>query len=162
MIGKIYGIFDSSYTDVALIRTQDGLCYEVALKNTEIDKLEPNHNVCFYIKQIFKEDSVILYGFSTFEEKCWFESLTKLDGLGPRTALAILSTFSVDSIHSAIVLKNDEFFIAVPGIGKKIASRIINEMQTSLSKINAKILSHKNLEFNETCKEVKKLSLIHI
>lgn len=147
MLAKITGIIDfigqdAIYVFIPAVSAIDkfGISYEINIKSSDISMMHIGMQVSFFIKQITKEDGSTLYGFLSLSDKIWFECLIKLDGLGPRTALAILSAFKIDQIRLAIVSKDENFFTAVSGIGKKIASRIVNEMQTQLSKIDERIL----------------------
>ena len=82
----------------------------------------------------------MLYGFISFIDKCWFEELIKLSGLGPKIALAILSFYSCENIENAIMTDNCDFFSAVSGIGGKLANRIPNEMRKNIEKIHEKVI----------------------
>ena len=93
-----------------------------------------------FIKEIIKEDDDTLYGFTSFEEKCWFEELIKLSGLGPKIALNILSTYSCEEITEAIFSNNCEFFSSISGIGAKLANRLPVEMKKQIEKINQKVM----------------------
>ncbi len=150
MIGKITGIFSGYYGNIALIDVCFGECkvgYEILMKSSDIVGLENRKTVTVYIKEIVKEDDYFLYGFLDFKEKCWFEELIKLSGLGPKSALAILSAYSCDDISNAIIMNDCNFFESVSGIGSKIANRIPKEMNKNLDKINERIFNFSN--FNE-------------
>ncbi len=78
---------------------------------------------------IVREDSLTLYGFSTITEREMFEKLITVSGVGPRMALNILGTMSLDRLHSAIAGGQAEAFTRVPGVGKKTAEKIIFELK---------------------------------
>lgn len=148
MIGKITGIFSGYYNNTAIIDVHfnDGSCigYEVLMKNNDIVAIKDEELVTLYIKEIIKEDDDVLYGFLNFEDKCWFEELIKLSGLGPKSALAILTTYSCENILMAITSNDCSFFSSVSGIGSKLANRIPNEMLKNIDKINEKIINFNN------------------
>lgn len=147
MIGKLTGIFNGYYNNIAIIDIQHGECcigYEVLMKTSDIFCLKQNELATLYIKEIIKEDDDVLYGFLNFEDKCWFEELIKLSGLGPKGALAILSTYSVIDITNAILSNNCVFFSSVSGIGAKLANRIPKEMEKSIEKIREKLATFYN------------------
>ncbi len=88
-----------------------------------------------------KEDSLTLYGFYTLEEKILFEMLIEVSGIGPRTAIGILSGISVSEFRSLILNKNHARLTAIPGIGKKTAERLVLELYDKISKNSFKSAS---------------------
>jgi holliday junction DNA helicase RuvA len=85
-----------------------------------------------------REDQLTLYGFSSQQELKFFQLVTSVSGIGPRAALTMLSTSTVDSLQSAIVREDAAFLSKVPGIGKKTAARIILELK---NKVEAPVLA---------------------
>jgi holliday junction DNA helicase RuvA len=86
--------------------------------------------VRLYIHDVYREDDQALYGFSTREERDFFRLLVeKVSGIGPRTALALLSKLSVASIASAVAAGDVALLSKTPGIGKKTAERIVIELR---------------------------------
>ncbi len=79
-----------------------------------------------------REDNATLYGFATPEELLLFQTLTTVSGVGPKLALAMLSVMSVEKLTMAIVTGSAELLSEVPGIGKKMASRLILELKGKL------------------------------
>ncbi|MCU0475543.1 MAG: Holliday junction branch migration protein RuvA [Anaerolineae bacterium] len=82
---------------------------------------------------IVREDSMTLYGFTTAAERDLFELLLTVSGVGPKVALAILSTLSSDSLRNAVVADRPEILTRVPGIGKKTAQKILFELKDKLA-----------------------------
>ncbi len=76
-----------------------------------------------------REDVLALYGFSTFEELALFQTLTGVSGVGPKLGLAMLSSLKVDQIVAAVASGDVELLTTVPGIGKKIAGRLLLELK---------------------------------
>ena len=139
MIGKISGLISLIYQDSILINVgnqNSTIDYEISVCSSLLQKYKNNDQISLFIKYIQKEDSVVMYGFEFLEEKLWFEELIKVDGLGPRTALSIMSSFSINEIKNAILLHEDNLFIKISGIGKKIASRIVVDMQKAPQRID--------------------------
>lgn len=146
MIGKLTGRVAGQYGEIIIIEVvteTSAVGYEVVMKAGEVCTFAPGETVSVFIKEIIKEDDNTLYGFTSFEEKCWFEELIKLSGLGPKIALNILSTYSCEEITEAIFSNNCEFFSSISGIGSKLANRIPVEMKKQIEKINQKVM-----EFN--------------
>ena len=142
MIGKIIGVYRGHYGNTAIIDARSGdnaIGYEIQMKGSDISLLTDGEKCELFVKEIIKEDDDVLYGFISFEDKCWFEEFIKLSGLGPKIALSILSTFDCSSIKEAILLNNCDFFSSISGIGGKLANRIPNEMRKTIDKINEKL-----------------------
>lgn len=73
-----------------------------------------------------------LFGFKTWEEKLWFKTLMSVSGIGPKAALSILASASLDEVLSALQKNDADFFTSIPGIGKKTANRIIVELRDTI------------------------------
>ncbi|MFI5238003.1 MAG: Holliday junction branch migration protein RuvA, partial [Ignavibacteriales bacterium] len=82
-----------------------------------------------------KEDSITLFGFYSEAEKEMFELLISINGVGPKSALSLLSGISTDDLKQAIITNNIERMIAVPGIGRKTAERLILELKNKVRDI---------------------------
>jgi Holliday junction DNA helicase RuvA len=82
---------------------------------------------------IVREDSMTLYGFTSAPERDLFDLLLTISGVGPKVALAILSTLSGDSLRNAVVADRPEILTRVPGIGKKTAQKILFELKDKLT-----------------------------
>lgn len=142
MISKIKGIVEAKEQDCVHLQIANGITYEIKITKADFDLLSIDQDVIFYIHEIIKEDDNTLYGFLKLESKIWFQFLLKIDGLGPRTAIAILSNFAISEIKKSILNKDELYFLNISGIGKKISSRIVNEMSNNLQKIDLKIQSY--------------------
>jgi holliday junction DNA helicase RuvA len=81
---------------------------------------------------IVREDALTLYGFTTMAERDLFELITSVSGIGPRLGLAILSHMSLDRLRQAVLNKQPELLTRVPGIGKKLAEKIVFELRDKL------------------------------
>lgn len=152
MIAKLTGRIAGYYGNIVILDIESNNCsigYELNCKTSDIALLHQGENITFYIKEIIKEDDDALYGFLSFEDKCWFEEFIKISGLGPKTALAILSNYSCEAITEAILTNNCEFFSSISGIGGKIANRIPIEMKKVVEKINQKVLSFSTFSNND-------------
>jgi Holliday junction DNA helicase RuvA len=78
---------------------------------------------------VVREDAQILYGFGSSEERAAFRQLIKISGVGPRTALGVLSGMSVSELAQAITLQEAGRLVKIPGIGKKTAERLLLELK---------------------------------
>ena len=90
-----------------------------------------------------KEDSISLFGFFREAEKDMFEILISVSGVGPKSALGLLSGISVENLKHAIIEENVSRIVAVPGIGRKTAERLILELKSKVGKIeDSEVAAH--------------------
>jgi len=85
--------------------------------------------VTFYVAEVIREDSFTLFGFLRVEERDLFLKLSSISGIGPKTALGLISHLGIDSFYEAVLLNNAQVLHKVPGIGKKTAERLILDMK---------------------------------
>lgn len=81
---------------------------------------------------VVREDALVLYGFETLEQRALFETLISVSGVGPRIALALLSATTPEEIRLAVARNDTARFVKVPGIGKKMAERLVLELKSKL------------------------------
>jgi Holliday junction DNA helicase RuvA len=91
-------------------------------------------NVHLHTHLYVREDIIALYGFASADELALFQNFISVSGIGPRAALAFLSTLNVEQLASAIVSGNVDLLTQVPGIGKKMAGRVVLELKSKLEK----------------------------
>ncbi|MDE2777378.1 MAG: Holliday junction branch migration protein RuvA [Chloroflexota bacterium] len=130
MIATIEGQLASKAADHILV-TVGGVGIEVSAPFSTIEKLNSDR-VFLYTRLVVREDSLTLYGFATTGERELFDAFLKISGIGPRLAVAILSTMSVENIHNAVRNDRPELISRVPGIGKKTAQKIVLELQDKI------------------------------
>lgn len=135
MIATLQGILSDKQTTSVIVEV-GGLGYEVFVPLTTLWKLpDVGQSVTLYTQLIIREDAHTLYGFKQLVDKQFFVQLIRVNGIGPKVALAILSGLTVDECHQAIISQNTQAFIAVPGIGKKTAERLMIELQDKVPKL---------------------------
>lgn len=117
------------------ILTNSGVGYEVQIDKNQIDNLKVNQDINLYIYTHVKEDAFDLYGFLERSEKIMFEQLTSISGIGPRSALQILSLSGSKVLYENVVKNNVAYLTQISGIGKKIAEKIVLELKDKLPKI---------------------------
>jgi len=133
MIGRLYGKILEKQPPYLLLDV-NGVGYEVSASMTTFYQLpELDKPVVLYTHLVVREDAHVLYGFSTQQERTFFKSLIKINGVGPKLALAILSGISGEEFVLAV--QNDDItrLTRLPGIGKKTAERLIVEMRDKIS-----------------------------
>lgn len=87
------------------------------------------------IEMVVREDAMLLYGFASDKEKSLFRLLVKVNGIGPKLALAVLSSLSVDAFVQAVREKNANLLTKIPGVGKKTAERMVLELASAVDAI---------------------------
>lgn len=137
MIGYLKGRLLSTETDSCLIDV-GGVGYEFHASNQTIDDLVSKKTVdtVIWVYTHVREDALILFGFSTKEEKALFLSLLKVNGVGPKMAQSILSGASIESLHEMIEAGNAKGLSALPKVGKKTAEQIILTLQGKLVRVD--------------------------
>ncbi len=128
MIGKLRGKIDSIFEDY-LILDVNGVGYRVSCSSKTLSSIEVGAEISLVIQTIVREDAIILFGFLSNNEKNWFETLCKVNGIGSKVALKIMGTLTTQEILTAIDSEDAKMFCRAPGIGQKIASRIIVELK---------------------------------
>ena len=134
MIGFLSGIVKSARGQQAVI-VVGGVGYLVSVPASHT--LVIGQTTDLFIHTHVREDTLALYGFKDEASLNLFENLISVSGVGPKSALAIVSVGSAEVIKKAIESTNLNFFTAVPGIGKKSAQKIIIELKPKLTRIEA-------------------------
>lgn len=130
MIASLQGQAAGIYPD-HLVIVVNGVGYKVFVpRNTVI--VNEGDEVYVHTEMIVREDSITLYGFNTTAERDIFDRLIMVSGVGPKLALAILGTLSIDHLRNAVASGQPELLTRVPGIGKKMAEKIVFEMKDKL------------------------------
>ena len=111
-----------------------GVGYGLNVTLNTLSCIKPGERTKLYVSEIVKEDAFDLYGFYTKSEKRCFEMLISVSGIGPKAALSILSANTPEGLALAIMNNNEKALTIAPGIGKKIAQRVILELKDKISK----------------------------
>jgi Holliday junction DNA helicase RuvA len=134
MIAGLDGTLEQINTDSAIIRV-GGVSFQVYTPASTLGKLgSMGDRVRLHTHLHWKEDSTALYGFATSQELDLFKMLIAVSGVGPKSALSVLSTLKPDDLVSAILGSNADLIAQAPGIGKKTASRVILDLKEKLEK----------------------------
>ncbi len=155
MIYAIRGnVFDKNEGKIA-IETDCGVVYEIAVSLITFSKLDKNEKILLLITEIIKENEYSLYGFLETDEKKLFDSLIKINGIGPKAALGIISTLTPEEFVNAVKSQDINTLKKVPGIGPKSAKRIIMEMgeyelQNENFELTQAIIALENLGFKKS------------
>jgi holliday junction DNA helicase RuvA len=132
MIGRISGSLAHKAPPLVLVDVH-GVGYEISVPMSTFFSL-PNigDSVVLLTHFVVREDAQILFGFLTAQERATFVELVKISGVGPRTALSILSGLSVVELAQAVTQQDVARLVKVPGIGKKTAERLLLELKGKL------------------------------
>ena len=132
MIGRITGTLAEKSPPQLLIDV-NGVGYEVDVPMSTFYNLPAQGQpVVLLTHFVVREDAQVLFGFLTHDERSTFRLLVKISGVGPRTALSILSGLSVNELAQAVSLQEAGRLVKVPGIGKKTAERLLLELKGKL------------------------------
>ena len=123
-----------------------GVGYKVFVSNADVGDTD----VCeLFIHEHIREDSDDLYGFKKYEDLEIFQKLISVNGVGPKVAMTIMTVTGSDKIIGAIISDNISFFQGIPGIGKKVAAKIILELKSKISNLEGSGIIGKMGEENE-------------
>ena len=129
MIGKLKGIVDSFGTDF-LILDVNGVGYQVHCSARTLTMLPaPGEAATLSIETYVREDQIKLFGFASDSEREWFRLLQTVQGVGAKVALSVLSTFKPNDLASAIAMGDKAAIRKVPGVGPKVAERLVIELK---------------------------------
>ena len=138
--GELVEVSQTNQKFYVLINCQ-GLGYEIQILEPFFLKLKTNQilnkNITLWIKHIKKEDSDLLFGFTSKEQKDFFIEILSIRGVGSQISMGILNKFSINEIINAIKTQNKKLISSVPGIGQKMSDRLILELK---GKFKSKIL----------------------
>jgi len=134
MISRLRGTVAEA-TASSVVLDVAGVGYELGISNTTAAQLPPVEASCLlFCRLIVREDAMTLFGFATKEERTMFDRLVAVSGVGPRLALAVLSTFSAPELYSVVMAEDVKGMSTVSGVGKKTAQRLILELKSVFAK----------------------------
>ncbi|WWP02367.1 MAG: Holliday junction branch migration protein RuvA [Candidatus Dasytiphilus stammeri] len=144
MIGHLRGVIIDKYPPQILLEV-NGIGYEISMPMTcfyLLPELKCETNIVVHF--VVRKDAQLLFGFNNKQERTLFRELIKVNGIGPKLALAILSGMSATQFISAIESKQISSLVRLPGVGKKIAERLVVEMKDRLKDKYSNFFSCKN------------------
>lgn len=129
MIGRLRGTILEKQPPLVLLEAH-GVGYEVHMPMTCFYELpELNHEAIIFTQFVVREDAQLLFGFNSKQERALFRELIKVNGVGPKLALAILSGMSAQQFVTAVEKEEIAALVKLPGVGKKTAERLVVEMK---------------------------------
>ncbi len=146
MFNYINGMVSEILPNIAVLDC-GGVGFEINTTAYTLSQIKAGEKAKLYIFTYIKEDVFSLFGFATRSEKRCFEMLIGVSGVGPRAALSILSSMSPENLMMNIIAGNDKVLTTAPGVGKKLAGRIILELKDKMAKETGEISFRDMSEF---------------
>ncbi len=138
MIGWLSGKIIDKHHPGRIVFDVNGVGYDVETSLPTFFQLEHHSDqIQLHIHTIVREDALLLYGFLERQERALFRALIKVNGIGPKSAMAILSSITPDEFIRCIHQQNPLLLTKLPGIGKKTAERLVIEMKDNIQHISS-------------------------
>lgn len=131
MIAKLRGVIDTIGDDYCIVDV-GGVGYLVFASAKTLGKLVRGKQYCLLIETVVREDSISLFGFYDAWEKEWFLTLTKVQGVGAKVCLSILSVLSPAQLSQAVAAQDKNSFTRASGVGPKLAARLVTELKDKI------------------------------
>ncbi|MDP1603339.1 MAG: Holliday junction branch migration protein RuvA [Legionella sp.] len=136
MIGWLNGKVVDKQQPGKLVLSVNGVGYDVETSLQTFFQLDNQPDtISLHIHTIVREDALLLYGFLDKQERTLFRALIKVNGVGPKVAMGILSSVTPGEFIQSIIQQNTLFLTKLPGIGKKTAERLVIEMKDSIQQL---------------------------
>jgi Holliday junction DNA helicase RuvA len=132
MIASLAGVVEAIYPD-SLVLEVGGIGYRVYVAPAVLATCEPGGRLKVHTYHVVREDAHALYGFRTVEELGFFSLLLTVTGVGPKVALAIVGSRPVPELQLAILAEDQGALTAIPGVGKRLAGRIVLELREKVA-----------------------------
>jgi holliday junction DNA helicase RuvA len=162
MIGWLKGRIVDKREPGKLVLDVQGVGYDVETSLPSFFQVEMlEEPIELHIHTLVREDAIILYGFTALEERRLFRALIRVNGVGAKLAIAILSSMRPDEFVRCIRQENATLLTKLPGIGKKTAERLVVEMKDRLGDINfTDNTPHANAQIGHTDEAIKALEAL--
>ena len=134
MISRLKGIIDAIDEDSAIIDV-GGVGYLIFASSKTLSSLAIGQEACVEIETHVREDHIHLFGFANAGEREWFRLLTSVQGVGTKVGLALVGLLSPNDLHQAVAAADKLAFTRAPGVGPKLANRILSELTDKVDKI---------------------------
>ena len=131
MIATVQGIV-AHRDHGSIVLVVGGVGLDITTTHTATDMCQEGETVFLFTRLIVREDMLALFGFSSETERDMFDLLLRVSGVGPKLAIHILSSLSLDNLRSAIASDKPEMLMRVPGVGKTTAQKIVLELKDKM------------------------------
>ena len=158
--GELVELWQINQKFFVLINCQ-GLGYEIQILESHFQKLKSKQisikNITLWIKHIKKEDSDLLFGFTSKDQKDFFIEILSVRGVGSQIGMGILNKFSINEVIKAIKTQNKKLICSIPGVGQKMSDRIILELKSKFKSEMQFEEEKDKYEFEINDPEIKKM-----
>lgn len=163
MYAYLKGILIHFTPSYAIIEAQ-GIGYQILIPSNVVNQLpQIGNSIKLYTSFVVREFSQALYGFVTEHEKEAFEILLNVTGIGPKLALSLIGSLTMDCLHAAVLEADLPTLCRVPGVGKKTAERLVVELKDKLPTLSATKLSvHASLDQHQKNVQDAVLALVNL
>lgn len=135
MIGRIQGQLVEVSEKTILVDT-GGVCYELEITSTALTRLPPmSSQVQLFTHFVVRQDAQLLYGFANREERNLFRTLIRINGVGPKLALSLISSIALGDLARSVQDNDTSLLTRVPGVGRKTAERLLIELKDTLADV---------------------------
>ena len=145
MIAKLRGIIDTIGEDYCIIDV-NGVGYLVYASAKTLSRLIKGNQFSLLIETVVREDSISLFGFYDAWEKEWFLTLTKVQGVGAKVCLSILSALTPSQLAQAVSAQDKASFTRASGVGPKLAARLVTELKDKIVTIPTELTTRNDLQ----------------
>lgn len=145
MIAKLRGIIDTIGEDYCVVDV-NGVGYLVFASSKTLARLIKGKQFSLLIETVVREDSISLFGFYDAWEKEWFLTLTKVQGVGAKVCLSILSALSPSQLAQAVSAQDKNSFTRASGVGPKLAARLVTELKDKIVTIPVELTTRADLD----------------
>ena len=145
MIAKLRGIIDTIGEDYCIIDV-NGVGYLVYASSKTLSRLIRGNQFSLLIETVVREDSISLFGFYDAWEKEWFLTLTKVQGVGAKVCLSILSALTPTQLAQAVSAQDKASFTRASGVGPKLAARLVTELKDKIVTIPTELTTRNDLQ----------------
>lgn len=137
MLGFIQGkLISRNLENLSCVVLAQNLGYEITVPRRSLEKLQLGGEVSLWLHTHVREDILSLYGFDSENDKLFFRLLLSVSGLGPKTALSLLSEFGTETLVELVLGKRIGEISKAPGVGKKTAERLVMELVSKIEKLS--------------------------
>ena len=145
MIAKLRGVVDTIGDDYCIIDV-NGVGYLVYASSKTLSRLIKGNQFSLLIETVVREDSISLFGFYDAWEKEWFLTLTKVQGVGAKVCLSILSALTPSQLAQAVSAQDKASFTRASGVGPKLAARLVTELKDKIVTIPTELTTRNDLQ----------------
>jgi Holliday junction DNA helicase RuvA len=124
MIATLHGEI-TQIEENAIVVEMGGIGLRVSVPKPMHERLKTGESIFLYIHLVIREDAWLMYGFESQTDRELFTTILGVDGVGPRTALAVLSTLTIEAVQRAVFGEEPDLLSRVPGVGKKTAQKMV-------------------------------------